>query len=82
MSSLLEIEAVADTLPPEQQVELVTFLTARLARTSGSSESNGGLACERQQEFARLTQEWRTATEFSSSLTEMSAHPAYQRIVG
>ena len=69
MSSLLEIEAVADTLPPEQQVELVTFLTARLARTSGSSESNGGLACERQQEFARLTQEWRT-------------HPASQRIVG
>ena len=82
MSTLLEIEAVADTLPPEPQAELVTFLTARLARTNGSSESDGDSACDLEQEFSRLTQAWRAATAFSSSLTEMSAHPAYQRIVG
>jgi hypothetical protein len=30
MSKLLEVEAAADALPPEQKVELVRFLTARL----------------------------------------------------
>jgi uncharacterized membrane protein len=30
MSTLLEIEAAAEALPPEQQTELVRFLTARL----------------------------------------------------
>ena len=30
----------------------------------------------------RLVQQWRAETEFSSSLTEMAAHPAYQRIIG
>jgi hypothetical protein len=30
MSKLLEVEAAADTLPPEQKEELVRFLTARL----------------------------------------------------
>ena len=30
MSTLLEIEAASEVLPPEQKVELVRFLTARL----------------------------------------------------
>jgi len=30
MSTLIEIEAAAETLPPEQKEELVRFLTARL----------------------------------------------------
>lgn len=30
MSTLLEIEAAADALPPEQKVELFRFLTTRL----------------------------------------------------
>jgi hypothetical protein len=30
MSKLLEVEAAADALPPEQKEELVRFLTARL----------------------------------------------------
>ena len=30
MSTLLEIEVAAEALPPEQQAELVRFLTARL----------------------------------------------------
>ena len=38
MGTLLEIEAVADALPPEQQAELLTYLSARLARKSGLSE--------------------------------------------
>ena len=38
MSTLLEIEAVADSLPPEQQAELVTFLTSRLVLSAGVSE--------------------------------------------
>jgi len=33
MSTLLEIEAASEALPPEQQEELVRFLTARLRPT-------------------------------------------------
>lgn len=32
--------------------------------------------------FDSLAEEWRTATEFVSSLHEMFLHPAYQRIIG
>ena len=35
MSTLAEIEAAADTLPPEQQQELLLFLAARLHGASG-----------------------------------------------
>lgn len=40
MSSLPEIEAVANALPPEQQAELLTFLAARLSRKFGKSKSD------------------------------------------
>lgn len=33
MSTLVEIEAASEALPPEQQAELVRFLTARLRST-------------------------------------------------
>lgn len=33
-------------------------------------------------EFARLASEWKTATEFESSVTRIAMHPAYQRIIG
>ena len=82
MSTLLEIEAAADTLPPEQQAELATFLSARLARTSGPSETGGDESVDLELEFSRLTQQWRAETAFSSSLTVMAGHPAYQRIIG
>ncbi len=82
MSTLLEIEAAADTLPPEQQAELVTLLSARLARTSGPSETGGDDRVDVEQEFSRMTHQWRAETAFSSSLTEMAGHPAYQRIIG
>jgi hypothetical protein len=36
MSTLLEIEAAAEALPPEQQAELVRFLNARLQPKDGS----------------------------------------------
>jgi hypothetical protein len=35
MSTLAEIEAAADALPPEQKLELLVFLAARL-RTQGA----------------------------------------------
>ena len=35
MSTLVEIEAAADTLPPEQQQELLLFLATRLHASSG-----------------------------------------------
>lgn len=82
MSTLLEIEAVADALPPEQQAELVTFLSARLARACGASDGRDNNQLDLEQEFLRLTQQWRAETELLSSLTEMAAHPAYQRIIG
>jgi len=35
MSTLLEIEAAADTLPPEQQQKLMLFLATRLHAAAG-----------------------------------------------
>src|SRR5690606_9948161 len=33
-------------------------------------------------EFGRLAAEWRSDTEFHSSITRIAMHPAYQRIIG
>jgi len=35
MSTLLEIEAAAEALPPEQQAELIRYLSARLQPAEG-----------------------------------------------
>jgi hypothetical protein len=32
--------------------------------------------------FRDLVQQWKAATEFTSSLTQMVTHPAYQQIIG
>lgn len=80
MSTLLEIEAAADALPFEQQEELCAFLSTRLSGPANEATANSLRHLE--QQFAKLTEEWRAATAFTSSLTEMSAHPAYQRIIG
>lgn len=45
MSTLLEIEAAAETLPAEEKAELVRFLTARL-RPSVSEARNARLVRE------------------------------------
>jgi hypothetical protein len=45
MSKLLEVEAAAEALPPEQKEELVRFLTARL-RPSESQPRKGRLVRE------------------------------------
>jgi hypothetical protein len=34
------------------------------------------------QRLARLAQEWRDGTRYTSSFTEMVMHPSYQRIIG
>lgn len=79
MSTLLEVDAAVDALPVEQQQELLTRVNTRLARTRNSSEWPD---LQIDLEFSRLTSAWRRDTELSSSLTEISTHPAYQRIVG
>ena len=79
MSTLLEIEAAADALPPEHQHELVAHLSEKLAESRGIQRLTRP---ELEQQFSQLCTEWRTDTEFTSSLTEISTHPAYQRIVG
>jgi hypothetical protein len=35
-----------------------------------------------EKEFDHLAEEWREAVQFSSSVTEMCLHPAYQQIIG
>jgi len=37
MSTLIEIEAAADALPPDQKTELIRFLTARLPSEDNQS---------------------------------------------
>lgn len=39
-------------------------------------------AAEARALFDELAQEWQKATRFLSSLTDMTSHPAYQRIIG
>ena len=83
MTTLLEIEAAAAALPPPQQFELLAFLTTQFARTASAdpvSATAGPSGLE--QQFADLATAWRKDTAFTSSLTEMFAHPAYQRIIG
>ena len=35
-----------------------------------------------EEEFRRLATEWKTETQFQSSITRIAMHPAYQRIIG
>ena len=35
-----------------------------------------------EQRFRRLVRLWKDATQFTSSMTEMATHPAYQQIIG
>jgi len=39
-------------------------------------------AAEARALFNELAQEWQNATRFLSSLTDITSHPAYQRIIG
>jgi len=50
MSTLLEIEAATDALPPEQKEELIRFLTARL-RPSDAQSRKARLVRERDDVF-------------------------------
>lgn len=72
MTTLLEIESAAAALPPPQQFELLGSLATRLSGAPSGVE----------QQFAELAAAWRKDTAFTSSLTELFAHPAYQRIIG
>ena len=83
MTTLLEIEAAAATLPPRQQFELLAFLTTEMAKTTYTEAAATEAAppnLERQ--FAELTATWQQDSALTSSLTELFAHPAYQRIIG
>ena len=42
MSTLAEIEEAVETLPPEQQQELMRFLAARLPQPDAQSQPRGG----------------------------------------
>lgn len=35
-----------------------------------------------EEEFSRLSAQWKADTEFQSSITRIAMHPAYQRIIG
>jgi uncharacterized protein (DUF433 family) len=67
-----------------QAVEYAAWLTEQpvVATISGEAEgrpvSNGRLEAE----FEALACQWKDATRYSSSTTEISTHPAYQRIIG
>jgi hypothetical protein len=54
--------------------------------TEDSSKAKlAGNGAEREQperRFRELAEEWKAATAFLSSITEMEAHPAYQKIIG
>ncbi len=60
---------------------------ASVVRAQKWAESDFDLPAQRSGEsvedrFARLVREWKTATAFHSSVTEMATDPAYQKIIG
>src|SRR5947209_7891445 len=40
----------------------------------------GGVSLQRR--FADLVRQWKEATRFASSITDMATHPAYQQLIG
>ncbi len=62
-------------LPPNAPRGRVVLTVVEPASSEGTSFDVSTL-------FEKLADEWRQATEFVSSLTEMVTHPAYQRIIG
>jgi len=63
----------------------IVELVKRYGET-GNGKSNGEPAAndeaDLERRFRELAQEWREATEFTSSTTDMVMHPAYQQIIG
>lgn len=57
------------SLPNGSQVEVRTV-------------SAGGAGDDVERRFQELTRQWKEATQVTSSITEVSAHPAYQQIIG
>ena len=53
----------------------------RLASTGQASGSDLGLRAD-ETLFQQLAEQWRSETEYISSLSKMALHPAYQRIIG
>lgn len=82
MNTLAENEAAAESLPTEQQEELLTFLGSRLARVGGLTDGTNATRETLERQFAELAAVWRAETKFTSSTTVMCTHPAYQRIIG
>jgi hypothetical protein len=61
-----------------------TVLQAEAAEVSDSYEgqSQQPQVSPLEQRFRRLAEEWRSETQFSSSITDMVLNPNYQRIIG
>ena len=49
-------------------------------RVEPAAAESSGTPTERR--FRELARKWKAATEFTSSLTDMATHPAYQQIIG
>jgi hypothetical protein len=45
-------------------------------------ESAGAASTPLESRFRELFQQWKDATRFMSSITDMATHPAYQQIIG
>lgn len=65
------------TLPPGR---VKVRLEAPAHRPEGDAAAATDPALERR--FRDLVREWKEATQFTSSLTRMVTHPAYQQIIG
>jgi uncharacterized protein (DUF433 family) len=68
----------------EQAVQFAASLTDEpRSDVHAANRSNGNRnGSEAVQQFRDLAQQWKDATEYCSSTTEISMHPAYQRIIG
>ena len=80
IAEFLTSYAVAHGMTP---AEVVLHLLEQLREHEGDTmDPPDRTAAEARALFDELAQEWQQATRFLSYLTDMTSHPAYQRIIG
>jgi hypothetical protein len=67
-------------LPPRRQRSILHELTPDVSRPEKEPFDGADVATDRR--FGELARQWKEATQFVSSVTDMVTHPAYQQIIG
>jgi hypothetical protein len=67
-------------LPPQRKQAILSALSA--TESEAARQIRGSVNPAVEGRFCELAREWKQATAYTSSVTEMVTHPSYQRIIG